>query len=191
MHSKSVVAALACMAVLSGCATDSVQQKAPTLAASMAEADIAIKAGQPEKAVLLLKASAAAFPTEKEPWLRIAQLRYQSDNYGEAIIHAAEVLARDPNNTVAHSIVAVSGLRLSSKALADLARKNNLKGDIKTEAQELAKLLRESLREKELVPPLAGNATKAGSVKPRPPNPNNTASTAPQPIKPRPDDNPF
>ena len=49
-------------------------------------------------------------------------------------------------------IVAVSGLRVTSKALSDLSQKNNLTGNVRTEAQDLAKLLRTSLNEDVLVP---------------------------------------
>ena len=72
---------------------------------------------------------------------------------GAAIGHALEALERDPDDKVANSIVAVSGLRLSGKALADLSRQNNLNGSLRSEAQELAKLLRASIGEDVLVPP--------------------------------------
>jgi hypothetical protein len=67
---------------------------------------------------------------------------------------------RDPNDRLANSIIAVSGLRLSTRALADLSRQNNLSSSVKTESQELAKLLRESLGEQGI---LKGGGTQAGS----------------------------
>jgi len=70
-------------------------------------------------------------------------------------VNAQEVLVRDPNDRLANSIIAISGLRLSTRALADLSRQNNLSGSIRTESQDLAKLLRESLGEQVLVPPPA------------------------------------
>ena len=78
-------------------------------------------------------------------------MRFDSTDYGEAIVNALEALERDPDDTLANSIVAVSGLRVTSKALADLSQKNNLSGNVRTEAQELAKLLRTSLNEEVLV----------------------------------------
>jgi hypothetical protein len=63
------------------------------------------------------------------------------------------VLVRDPNDKLANSIIAISGLRLSTRALGDLSRQNNLSGSLRTESQDLAKLLRESLGETVLVPP--------------------------------------
>ena len=41
---------------------------------------------------------------------------------------------------------------MTSKALSDLSQKNNLTGNVRTEAQDLAKLLRTSLNEDVLVP---------------------------------------
>jgi hypothetical protein len=45
----------------------------------------------------------------------MAQMRFDSTNYGEAIVNALEALERDPDDTLANSIVAVSGLRVTSK----------------------------------------------------------------------------
>ena len=122
----------------------------------MAEADAALMAGQNDKAYTVLKGATVAFPTDKTPWLRMAQMRFDSTDYGAAIVDALEALERDPDDTLANSIVAVSGLRVTSKALADLSHKNNLTGNVRTEAQELAKLLRSSLGEDSLVPGVHG-----------------------------------
>ena len=144
-----------CAALLSGCASTgpgaAAAKPAPTVAAAMAEADAAVMAGQNDKAYAILKQAGSAFPTEKTPWVRMAQMRFDSTNYGEAIVNALEALERDPDDTLANSIVAVSGLRVTSRALADLSEKNNLTGNVRTEAQELAKLLRTNLNETELV----------------------------------------
>jgi tetratricopeptide (TPR) repeat protein len=148
--------AMACVALLSACAstgegTDSVP-KVMTMASSIAAADAATAAGQPDKAYAVLKTASQSFPTDKTPWVRMAQMRFDADNYGEAITAALEALERDPDDTLANSIAAVSGLRVSSKALGELTRKNRLNGDVKSEAQDLAKLLRSSLGEDVLVP---------------------------------------
>ncbi|MEG0879703.1 MAG: hypothetical protein RSH52_00295 [Janthinobacterium sp.] len=82
----------------------------------------------------------------------MAQTRYEAGQYGDAIISAQEVLVRDPADKLANSVIAISGLRLSTRALADLSRQNNLSGPLRTESQDLAKLLRESLGETVLVP---------------------------------------
>lgn len=146
---------LALVAALAGCASTapaaSTAKRAPTMAAAMAETDAAVLAGQNDKAYALLKNAGAAFPTDKTPWVRMAQMRFDSANYGEAIVNALEALQRDPDDTLANSIAAVSGLRVTSKSLAELSQKNNLTGNVRTEAQELAKLLRTNLNEDVLV----------------------------------------
>jgi len=154
------VASLACVALLSACASTSTApeashaavKSAPTMATAMAEADAAVLAGQNDKAYAILKKAGGSFPTDKTPWVRMAQMHFDSTNYGEAIVDALEALERDPDDMLANSIVAVSGLRVTSKALADLSQKNNLTGNVRTEAQDLAKLLRTSLNEDVLVP---------------------------------------
>jgi predicted Zn-dependent protease len=151
---------LACVALLSACASTgtapeashAVVKNAPTMAGAMADADAAVLAGQNDKAYAILKKAGGSFPTDKTPWVRMAQMHFDSTNYGEAIVEALEALERDPDDTLANSIVAVSGLRVTSKALADLSQKNNLTGNVRTEAQDLAKLLRASLNEDVLVP---------------------------------------
>jgi hypothetical protein len=122
------------------------------MAAAMADADAAVLAGHTDKAYAILKQAGSTFPTDKTPWVRMAQMHFDSTNYGEAIVDALEALERDPDDTLANSIVAVSGLRVTSKALSDLSQKNNLTGNVRTEAQDLARLLRTSLNEDVLVP---------------------------------------
>jgi tetratricopeptide (TPR) repeat protein len=156
MMLKRFIPTLASVAILSACATGGSGAGQPpkaaiTVAGAMAEADKAVLAGHPDKAYAALRAAAAAFPTDKTPWLRMAQMRYDAKNYGEAIVYTQETLQRDPDDTLANSIAAVSGLRVASKALADLAQENDLSGDVRTEAQDLAKLLRTTLGEDVLV----------------------------------------
>lgn len=150
-------APLTCIALLSACASTApaasqAPKAASTMASAMAEADAAVLAGQNDKAYAILKHAGSTFPTDKTPWVRMAQMHFDSTNYGEAIVDALEALERDPDDTLANSIVAVSGLRVTSKALADLSQKNNLTGNVRTEAQDLARLLRTSLNEDVLVP---------------------------------------
>jgi tetratricopeptide (TPR) repeat protein len=152
------IGAAACAILLSACATTKKPEVAeappvPTMEELLAKAADASTAGRKEDAVALWKEAAAAYPADKAPWSSIAQTRYDAGQYGEAIVSAQEVLVRDPNDRLANSIIAISGLRLSTRALADLSRQNNLSGSIRTESQDLAKLLRESLGEQVLVPP--------------------------------------
>lgn len=170
--------AMACVALLSACATTGegagAVTKAATMETSIAAAEAAVAAGQPDKAHALLKGAGQAFPADKTPWVRMAQMHFDADNYGEAIVDALEALQRDPDDTLANSIAAVSGLRVSSKALGELTRKNKLSGDVKSEAQDLAKLLRSSLGEEVLVP-------RAKPVsRPRPAATSTAAASAPK-----------
>jgi len=154
MIRKHLLPLLVGVAALAGCATDgagTTAKRAVVTENIYAEADVALAAGQGDKAVTLLKAAAVAHPVDKKPWVRIAQIRFDATQYGDAISSAQEALARDPGDTLAYSILAVSGLRVASKALADLTRKNNLQGSVRSEAQDLAKLLRSSLGEEVLV----------------------------------------
>jgi hypothetical protein len=153
---QNFLCAMIFVLLLSGCATGikSGDEKMMDIKIQdvLAEAGVAADAGEADKALVILKKATAFFPADKAPWVRIAQIKFDSANYGEAIINAQEALQRDPSDTLANSIVAVSGLRLATKALADLSRENNLSGSVRTEAQDLAKLLRESLGEVALVP---------------------------------------
>ena len=157
--------------LLSACVTDgstvrTEKLQAATLERAMADADTALAAGQGEAAQQMLKNTASAYPADKAPWLRLAQIKFDRASYGEAIMYALEGLQRDPADKLGNSIVAVSGLRLSTKALADLSQQNNLNGSLRSEASDLAKLLRTSLGEEVLVPtannparkPVAGGA---------------------------------
>ena len=57
-------------------------------------------------------------PTSKEPWLKLAEDYFEANNYGQAILASQEVLQRDPADSVATSVLAVSGLRVSASALS-------------------------------------------------------------------------
>lgn len=163
---------------LAGCETipkkDSTKSAAALGEQVFTEADAAIAAKQDDKAYGMMKAASQSHPVDKRPWVKMAQIRFNAGVYGEAITNAQEALERDPDDTVAHSIVAVSGLRVASKALADLTRKNNLNGDVKSEAQDLAKLLRTSIGDPDLFP-------KKDAPKPTPSRAKatNTASSTP------------
>jgi Tfp pilus assembly protein PilF len=157
-RAAQLAGAIVSVVALSACTTAPVAPQVaakPSLQSMLAQAGTASSSGQKEQAVKLWQQAAQAYPSDKSPWLSIAQTRYEAGQYGEAIVNAQEVLVRDPNDTLANSIIAISGLRLSTRSLADLSRQNNLSGSIRTESQDLAKLLRESLGETVLVPPRA------------------------------------
>ncbi|MEO7493496.1 MAG: hypothetical protein ABIT83_01050 [Massilia sp.] len=175
MSMKHLLPTVVSAVLLTACAanTPAPVAKPASINVVMQEADAALKAGYNDKAFTLFKSAAKDFPADKAPWLRMAQLRFDASNYGEAIVNGLEALERDPDDVVAYSLVAVSGLRVSSRALADLTQKNNLSGSVRSEAQDLAKLLRTSLGEEQLVP--------AKVVKPRTPTRAATAAPVPKP----------
>ena len=151
---RRLLSGVACAVALGACTTAPVVVAPLTMDEMMAKAIQASNANQKEAAMELWKQATVTAPADKEPWARMAQTKYDAGQYGEAIMDAQEVLLRDPVDTLANSIVAISGLRLSTRALADLSRQNNLSGSLRTESQDLAKLLRESLGESVLVPPV-------------------------------------
>ncbi|MYM66364.1 hypothetical protein GTP45_05880 [Pseudoduganella sp. FT55W] len=171
INTQTWLPCVASLLLLSACATDgssvrSEKPQAATLDRAMADADAAMAAGQSDKAHTILKSAAANYPADKGPWLYMAQMKFDRASYGEAIMNALEALQRDPNDKLGNSIVAVSGLRLSTKALSDLSQQNNLNGSLRSEAQDLAKLLRTSLGEEVLVP---GAAVARKPAAPPPP----------------------
>ncbi len=163
MLSKHHLASLACAFILTGCASGPPPAPAPvekvpvTVASLMAEAEAAVTRNNIEQAMAKLKAAAVFDPKDKAPRLRMAQLRFDGHSYGEAIFHAQEVVDRDPNDMLAHSIIAASGLRVSSQALADLAARNNVSGSVRSEAQDLVKLVRMHIKGDIIVPKAAAD----------------------------------
>ncbi len=167
MKSTHLLTSLCCAAIFAGCAsTEPVPAPPPpppTMAVLLQQADLALKVGKPEEAVAVLKRAARIYPADKTAWLRIAQVSFECQEYGDAITNARKVLERDPDDMVAHSIAAVSGLRVSSKALADLTKKHRVDSDVRGAAHELAKILRSSIGG-EIIPPDRG-AKKGGAIK--------------------------
>jgi hypothetical protein len=129
-----------------------------------------------ERARELYRTAARQYPAAKEPWTKLAEDYFESANYGQAILAAQEVIQRDPQDSVATSVLAVSGLRVSAAALKSMHDQNSkLSGGTRSEAQALAKTLRDALGETELVPqaaaPAASDAGAKGTVAVRPARP--------------------
>lgn len=164
MKTRSALPGLACALLLAACAADDPLLRpdkpgAASLDGALAEASRVAAAGQQDKALGLLRMAAGSYPAEKAPWLAMAQMKFDRASYGEAIVHAQEALQRDPDDKVGHSIIAISGLRLSAKAVAELNRYDKLTVSLRDEAQGLARTLRTSLGEEALVPPATAAAT--------------------------------
>lgn len=139
----------------------------PKLTDMLSQASQAEKSGAKEQAVTLWKKAATAYPTDKTAWGSIAKTRFDSGLYGDAIIAAQEVLVRDPNDKTAHSIIVTSGVRLAVKSVGDLSRINGFSGPLRAEAQDLQRVLKESLGAN--VEPVADTRKTDEIVKPKPP----------------------
>ena len=114
-------------------------------------------------------------PSAKEPWLRMAQMHFDAGDYGNAITKAQEAMQRDGSDAVANGLLAVSGLRVSSAALARM-HADSLSGSTRGEAEALAKTLREVLGAPVLVPQPATAAASAPARAARVPRAPATAS---------------
>ncbi|WP_290641561.1 hypothetical protein [Aquabacterium sp.] len=119
---------------------------------NLAAADKAQKQGNTEQAMVQLDQAIKADPSSKAPWLKKAQIHFDAHQYGPAITESQEVLQRDVNDLTAKSILAVSGLRVSALALEQLRKANEVNGSTRSEAESVAKLIREALGEPILVP---------------------------------------
>ncbi|MBO4120763.1 hypothetical protein J5T34_08420 [Cupriavidus gilardii] len=153
--SRSFAIAIGAAALFSGCASTgstSGPQSEEAFTQSMAQADAALKGGQREQAVSLYEEIAKANPARQEPWSQIAQIQYADEKYPQAILAAEEALQRDANDRKAKSILAVSGLRVARRSVMELRDDSALAGDVRTDAQVLAKMLRETLGEQVLFP---------------------------------------
>jgi len=145
---------LAC-GVIAGCASQSnnVATTPEAFNKSLADADTVAKAGDQDKAMMLYQQLAKSDPTREEPWSRMAQIQFTQGHYGQAIVDAQEALQRDQTDRQAKSVLAVSGLRVATQSLGELRQDASLAGDAKTDAQALAKELRDTLGEATLFPP--------------------------------------
>ena len=142
-----VFAGLLLLSLLGGCATTS-SQAPPDYASLMSQAESAIAADQFDHALTALSDASRADPTRKEPWVRIAQLRFDRTHYAHAIVAAEEVLQRDPDDLVADGILTVSGFRIATGSLQRLQGRGVLaSATARQEAELLAGTLRDTMGE--------------------------------------------
>jgi Tfp pilus assembly protein PilV len=184
-----VLALSACSTTKSARTTDdsSDPQAISTLEEHLARAARAEGAGDKEKAREFYRQASRAYPVAEEPWRKLAESYFNVGDYGNAILASQEVMQRNPKDAVAASVLAISGLRLSTQALGVLrdqadtqrARAGGLKPLTKStiivaarlEAETLARNLREVLGEPVLVPndaPAAGQSAGGNRPRPRP-----------------------
>lgn len=145
------------VAILSGCATDKVPMTQSEFMDAMGKSSLKIDSlldkGNQEEAVRILGDLAKRNPDRKEPWVRMAKVQFDAENYSQAIVSAEEALQRDNTDREAKSIRAVAGLRVAAQSLTDLRNDVELKGNARSDAAGLAKVMRETLGEDVLVPP--------------------------------------
>ncbi|MBS1158034.1 MAG: putative lipoprotein [Proteobacteria bacterium] len=127
---------------------------------SNTKVDELLEKGSQEEAVGVLGDLAKKSPDRKEPWVRIAKIYFDAGNYAQAIVASEEVLQRDATDRSAKSIRAVAGLRVATQSLGDLRNDVELKGNARSDAASLAKVMRETLGEDVLVPPSELEARK-------------------------------
>lgn len=121
----------------------------------MQQAAARYKAQDIDGAKVLYSKAADAAPTRGEPWYRLAEINFDQQNYGHAIVDAQEVLRRDRTDTNAESILTVAGLRVAVQALGRLHDESDQQGPAHAEAEKLAAKMRETLGQEVLVPPEA------------------------------------
>lgn len=149
------------LALLGGCATTGEKGSTSSLAPLLQQANEAVAAGARDKAIVLLDKAAKENPASKEPWLKLAELYFDSGNYPQAMIAAQEVLSRDATNQEAKGFLVVSGLRVATRATSELRGESSLSSSTRGEAERLAKSLRETLGEKVLVPAVGPSRSQA------------------------------
>ena len=152
-----LIVSVGLFALLSGCATDRGPMSQEQFLEAMGNSNIKIESlldkGNQEEAVRVLGDLAKKNPDRKEPWARMAKVYFDAGNYSQAIVSAEEVLQRDTADRAAKSIRAVAGLRVAAQSLTDLRNDVELKGNARSDAAGLAKVMRETLGEDVLVPP--------------------------------------
>ncbi|GAA0767494.1 hypothetical protein LRH25_04625 [Ideonella azotifigens] len=145
----------------------------PSMEDLMSQADQAQQAGQREKARDAYRSAAKAYPTAKQPWLKLSEDYFAAADYGNAVLAGQEVLQRDPQDATANSILAVSGLRLTASSLKALRKDAAYPVGSREEALAVTRSLREALGETALLPIVspddAAQKAAAAPVKPRPP----------------------
>ena len=182
---SAIVTAIGCSTVDGG--VDQKRVKEMPVEAVISSSDKAAASGDNEKAIALLDAGAKAYPTSAQPWLKKAQIYFKAANYPSAILAAEEAIQREPANEEAKAIALVSSLRIAVKYVSDLRALNDLKGDVRPDAEQLARRLRDTLNATVLVPTVAKDSTPEVDAKPvRPPvkrPPPSRPATSPAPAE--------
>jgi hypothetical protein len=153
----------------------------------MQQAQSAQTAGQRERARQAWRSAAKAYPTQKSPWQSLAQDYFDAADYGNAILAAQEVLQRDSQDALAHSVLAVGGLRLSMVSLDALRDRGSYAVGSREEAVGLTRAMREALGESTQPTPARAEAPARAAApltatKPAVPPPLRAAAPAAAPV---------
>lgn len=171
--------------LLAGCATSNPgPQSDESFKQSMSEAEAALTSGQRDQALGLFEQIAKNNPTREEPWSRMAQIQFGVEHYPQAIVAAEEALQRDATDRKAKSVLAVSGLRVARRSLQELRADSALAGDVRSDAQLLAQMLRDTLGEQVLFPRDKNSAPVAKPAPRRRAAPAKPTAAAAQPAQP-------
>jgi tetratricopeptide (TPR) repeat protein len=146
--------------LLAACMTNTSAPTAPPKAPAQASlqelmqrAEASANAKRIEASRLEYREAAKAYPTSALPWSKLAEDYFEKGDHGNAILAAQEVVQREPQNVVAQSVLAVSGLRVSNAALTSLrAQQSGVPASTREQATALTRTLREALGEYALVP---------------------------------------
>lgn len=172
------------VSTLVGCTTmpsglDPAQVKDLPLETVMQGVESVAAGGDKQKALALLEAAAKANPTASKPWLKMAQMHFEAGNYPAAVVAAEEASKREPGSTEAKSIALVSSLRVAVKYVSDMRVGEKLQGGVRSDAEHLARTLRETLGEQVLVPAPKAEPTEPRRRTSRTARPRATAPSAP------------
>ncbi|WP_341675234.1 hypothetical protein [Niveibacterium sp. SC-1] len=154
---------------LGACATGNPDGKLtdlPPMEKLLESADQTLASGDRDTAVKQYTQAASANPTSAKPWVKIAQTEFEANNYPATIQAADEAMKRDTTSKEAKALAVVASLRVAVQALADMRKDVQLRGSTRSEAEQLAKSLRETLGQDVLVP-AAAEKTAAPQAKPR------------------------
>ena len=164
----------------------------------MSSAEAYVSASRFDDALNAFEDAAKADTTRKEPWVRSAQLYFDTGNYGRAIVSAQEVLQRDPGDTVAESVLTVAGFRVATQSLQRLQAGGAQKSEsAQHEARQLAAAMRSTMGPEIVADPDAAPERRAAPRRRAASRPAAEPAAAPapaaEPAKPaqRPATNPF
>ncbi|KAB7769638.1 tetratricopeptide repeat protein [Xanthomonas maliensis] len=172
MAAARPVLALVLLSALAGCASAPKKAPPPSFDATMARAESQVGTVGADTAIKTFEDAARADPTKKEPWVRIAQLQFDRNNYARAIVAAEEVLQRDPDDIVADGVMTVAGFRIANQSLQRLQGRGALASDTaRKEAETLAATLRATMGDAILAPekpkkPVKRPTTRRGAAAP-------------------------